>query len=378
MKKNVRSSNIELIRIFAMAMIVVAHVVHNGVRFQLVDKTSIARMQNGFFCNPVFYKRLFLISGVLPWGNIANAVFILIAGYFMVERGRNIDLGKTSKKLLLQVGFAVLLRILVPLVYYKISSSAKTTLLNMGSINEFNSLWWFPGYYLLVVVVGRLFLNEQLNKIGRASYRNVLLVVFAVFSLCWPGGILNSLADGFRTLALGVFLYALGGYIKLYNPFARIRSGALFLIILVTYDLIYLSYYGIVQTGIHSYLAGNQAADFIQPLYYVDNFSLVVVVLAVVLFELFSRIKLSSRIVNFFGGGTLMIYLIHGHGFWIQLVQGHDWVSLLFHNPLLYCFEVFKWAVFTYVAGVLGYFLFLSFMQLCTKFKYIVLKKVKV
>lgn len=298
-----RSSNIELLRVFAMAMIVVAHIVHNGVRFQLVDKVSIARMQNGFFCNPIFYKRLFLISGVLLWGNIANAVFILITGFFMVERGRNINLGAISKKLLLQVGFAVLLRILVPLIYYKISSPAKTALLNLGNVNEFNSLWWFPGYYLLVVVVGRLFLNEYLNKIERASYRNLLLVVFAIFSLCWPGGILNSLADGLRTLALGVFLYALGGYIKLYNPFERIRGGALFLVILVTYNLIYLSYYGVVQTGIHSYLSGNQAADFIQPLYYVDNFSLVVVVLAVVLFELFRRIKISSRIVNFIGGG---------------------------------------------------------------------------
>lgn len=95
--KIVRSSNVELLRIVAMAMIVMAHVVHNGIRYQLVDLNSIAKMQNGLFCNPAFYKELFLVAGILLLGNIGNAIFVLISGYFMIERGKNIYLGGGKK-----------------------------------------------------------------------------------------------------------------------------------------------------------------------------------------------------------------------------------------------------------------------------------------
>lgn len=340
--KKVRNSNMELLRILAIIMIIIAHVVHNGARYQLVDKTSISIMQNGLFCLPVFYKRLFLIAGILPFGNIGNAIFILISGYFMVERGKSIDLGKTSKKLLFQVGFGVLMRILIPIVYYKIVIPDAKSTINMGNINEFNSLWWFPGYYLLVIFIAGVFLNGFLEKISQKTYRNMLLVIFGVFSLCWPGGLLNSLADGFRTLTCGVFLYALGGYIKRYNPFGKIRTWVLFFVIIFTYLLMYLSYYGIVQTGIHSHLAkGRPDNEFIQPLYYVDNYTLSVVVIGVVLLELFSRIKIkNNRVINFIAGGSLIVYLLHGHGFWISLVQERDWITPLSQNPLFYCFEI--------------------------------------
>ena len=383
--KRVRNSNIELLRIMAMVMIVIAHVVHNGIRYQLVDKNSIERMQNGLFCFPVFYKRLFLVSGILSFGNIGNAVFMLIAGYFLVEKGKNIKLGDISRKLLLQVGYAVVLRIITPLIYYKIFVPGEDKLINMGNINEFNSVYWFPSYYLLVVVVAGLFLNGYLETISRQTYRNLLLVVFGVFSLVWSGGVLNGIADGFRTLACGVFLYALGGYIKRYNPFGRVRTWALLLVILVTYVLIYLSYYGVVQNGIHSYLAnaaqlkakGSTVNDFIQPMYYVDNFSLVVVVLGVVLLELFSRIRITNnRIINLIAGGSLMVYLLHGHGFWITILQDRDWVLALSKDPLLYCFKVFKWSAFTFAVGIAGYLLYLGLCRLCSKYKYIVLKDI--
>lgn len=182
----------------------------------------------------------------------------------------------------------------------------------------------------------------------------------------------------------GIFLYALGGYIKRYNPFKRIRTGALLLVILVAYSLVFLSYYGIVQNKIHSYLAnavvlkaqGKTIGNFIQPMYYVDNFSLVTIVLGVVLFELFSRLRITDNVfVNFIAGGSLMVYLLHGHGFWITILQEFNWVKTLAQSPLLYCFMMIKWTAFTYLVGIFGYLLYLGSCTLCAKFKYMVLKE---
>ena len=39
---------------------------------------------------------------------MGNTIFIVISGYFMVSRGTRLNLAKTSKKLLLQQGFAAI------------------------------------------------------------------------------------------------------------------------------------------------------------------------------------------------------------------------------------------------------------------------------
>lgn len=187
--KKVRDSNIELLRIVAMIMIVAYHITYHCVRYQLVEKASIDRMKNGFFCNPLFYSELFLVEGLLPFGITANAVFIIISGYFLVEKGKGIDLGKISKKLLLQVGFATAVLTIGSAIYYRVAVPDVDTVISMRTILDFNnSNWWFVGYYFFVVVIGGLFLNEFLLKLGEKEYGTFLLVVFGLVALGWSGG----------------------------------------------------------------------------------------------------------------------------------------------------------------------------------------------
>ena len=57
-----RNSNIELLRILAMFMIIIFHISDHCVKVQLTDTASMLRMNNGLFCEPVFYKKLLLLS----------------------------------------------------------------------------------------------------------------------------------------------------------------------------------------------------------------------------------------------------------------------------------------------------------------------------
>ena len=74
--KSTRASNIELLRIFAMFMIIGYHIILHCVNVQLVNLTSIERLQNGWFNNPMFYKQLLALSLMMPFGLVGNALFI--------------------------------------------------------------------------------------------------------------------------------------------------------------------------------------------------------------------------------------------------------------------------------------------------------------
>ena len=86
-----------------MMMIILHHMVVHCIYVQLTDASSIARMNNGLFNHPLFYKKLLILASIVPVGVVGNVLFILISGYFMISKGKNIDLGKTSKKLLFQL-----------------------------------------------------------------------------------------------------------------------------------------------------------------------------------------------------------------------------------------------------------------------------------
>lgn len=85
--KKLRSSNIELLRVLAMFMIVMYHITCHCVTVQFTDPGSMGRVAVDFFNHPVFYPRLLIIDCLMTFGIVGNAIFILISGYFIANRG---------------------------------------------------------------------------------------------------------------------------------------------------------------------------------------------------------------------------------------------------------------------------------------------------
>ncbi len=382
-KKKMRSSNIELLRIVAMGMIILYHISFHCVRYQLVNKSSIEELANGYFCYPVFFRKLFLIEGMMPFGMIANAIFILISGYFMVEKGKEISLGNIAQKLLLQVGFAAVLLTVGSTFYYHWMRPDLETQISLRKITEFNSMNWFVGYYFAVMVIAALFLNSYLDQLREKQYRNFLLTILGIVSLSWSGLMLDGLAKGLRTLVGGVFLYALGGYIRRYDPFGKIRAWALIALVLGLNLLIFISYYNAVTNKAHSYLMdlalqgkiGTAVEPFIQPIFKFENFGLIPILIAVVMLELFRRIDLpNSHVINLLAKATFLIYLIHDNGFWRCLWKETDWMQLLDESPFLYCMKLLRWMECVFFVGFLAYLAYEGICLFCRKNKHLVLK----
>lgn len=140
----------ELLRICAMLMIVAYHIYVHCISCQLTDLQSMQR-GNGWFCSPNFSKRLCILALIAPWGQIGNAIFLIISGYFVSSKDV-IDLTKVSKKLLFQLGFAACVLGLVS-IYINIITGLS---IRVVPFSCFNSGSWYIGYYFLVIVFGKV------------------------------------------------------------------------------------------------------------------------------------------------------------------------------------------------------------------------------
>ena len=360
-----RRSNLEMLRIVAMLMIIAFHIYWHCVSGQLTDPDSMERMGNGLFSVPLFYKKLLLLTVFSSFGRAANVVFMTLTGYFMVAKGREIRLIPIAKKLLLEQGYAAVLLLITSLLVFRRNPDSCTTL---TEINLFNSMSWYVGYYFLVMLLARLCLNRYLEKLERKQYRLFLFALLCMTQFKWIIKLLNGVTGNLVILVTGVFLYSLGGYIRRYQPFARVRTWAIFGVIAGIYALLFLSTYAGVQDRIQDYYREASTDPFIQYIPNVGDNSIVAILLGLSLFELFRRIKMPCcRGINYLGGATFMIYLFHDNSFFYSLWDKQDWITLLAEHPIGFLLRYGIWTVRTFVYGFIAYLGYRLLCRLCRK-----------
>ena len=360
-----RRSNLELLRIVAMLMIIAFHIYRHCVSGQLTDPDSMERMGNGWFSVPLFYKKLLLLTVFSSFGRAGNVVFMTLTGYFMVAKGREIRLIPIAKKLLLEQGYAAVLLLITSLLVFRRNPDGCTTL---TEVNLFNSMSWYVGYYFLVMLLARLCLNRYLEKLERKQYRLFLFALLCMTQFKWIIKLLNGVTGDLVILITGVFLYSLGGYIRRYQPFARVRTWAIFGVILSIYVLLFLSTYAGVQNRIQDYYQEASTDPFIQYIPNVGDNSIVAILLGVSLFELFRRIKMPCcRVINYLGGATFMIYLFHDNSFFYSLWDRQDWITLLSEHPMGFLLRYGAWTVRTFLYGLIAYLGYRLLCRLCRK-----------
>lgn len=366
MKNRPRSTNIELLRIVAMFIIVIHHIVIHCVLVQLSKPASMGREVVDIFNHPVFYKKLLILDTSKTFGTIGNDIFILISGYFRANcAGSEIKMGKVSEKLLREMGFATLLLVCIPSIIHHMKPEI---FLSMLSITRFNNTTWFVGYYFMVQLCGALFLNDFLGGLDYKKYTAFLLTLFAFISFSWSGGLAEGLTSGLRMLLTGMFMYALGGFIKRFDPFNKLRLYVFFLTGFVVYFLIWISSYNLTETNIERYIRNGSQDPFIQNTLNYDNYSIVIIILAVCLFEIFRRIHLpQSRVITFLGRSTFMVYLIHDNDLFYEIWNLRDWITTLGNSPAMFLFQLLKWGGYTFAAGVSAYALYEVFLSIVNK-----------
>ena len=373
-----RNSNMELLRIVAMLMIVVYHIFRHCLYAQLTDGNIIAARGTDYFCCPEFSKRLMLLAAIAPLGNVGNDIFMLVSGFFMSSNeGGQIDLTKISKKIFSQFLFSCLTLTIMSIMmyvffYFVLGHKVYITLVSLKDVNE---QYWYVGYYFLVIVLARIFLNDFLAKLEKKQYLMFTASMFALMQFVWSRSLVSNISDGLEILCTGIFLYSLGGYIRKYNPFDSLKTWALIAAIIVLFATVLLNFYVTTTDKIILYnFEGSQR--FIQSVPLYKDYEFIPVCMGVAIFELFRRMKTSkSKVINFFGAATFMIYLLHDSSFFYVLWDKKDWIGALHNNMADFAVSYLLWVLGLFLFGALMYFVFQILIRLANKCRPFVTKQ---
>lgn len=141
-----RNSNLDLLKIIAMLLILISHYsVHNGINNYLLN----------FGVN-----RVFLDFCVI--GNIGTILFVMITGYFMVER-KNINF-KRIFSLIIQVLFYSMILYFLSVKLGIINFSLKEFIKNIFPV--LTKRYWFISAYLMLSLFSP-FINNLLNHLEK-------------------------------------------------------------------------------------------------------------------------------------------------------------------------------------------------------------------
>ena len=323
MENKVRSSNFELLRILALLMIILDHIVIHCMNGQLVGSQTILNQ-------PMFFKRMQLLNIAMTFGYIGNNIFILISGYFLISKTDKSNLLKTASKLLSQQGFAATILVLLTASVQIIKKNSISWLLN---IDIFNNMAWFVGFYFI--------------------------------EMGWTGEMIESIAIGLRVLLNGVFLFALGGFIHRFEPLRNIKVYIFFIVLLLSYGLIYISNYNTTNVNIANYIATGSQGVFQQSIATYANYHIGIELISIALFAIFMRLHIgSSKIVNFFGASTFMVYLTHDNTFFYAIWSRLNWIQILVNSPVKFVIAHIGMAILTFIFGVILYSLYLGLSKI--------------
>ena len=351
--------NSAVVYTLAILMVVMFTIVSRCVYDQLTDTASITRLNNGYFNNAAFPRKMWILSVFLTFGPVGVTLFLLVTGYLAIPLGKSMDIADIAKRILLQIGVASALLVCISAVYYHFSNGVYVRLLDTG---YFNLLSWFAGCLFLILLIGKLWLHEFLLRLDQKQYIEFLLCCLAVVSFGWSGELADHLAEGLRILGSGIFIYAFGGFIHRYDPLSKLRTRTLFFLLISIYGIIFLSEYNYDSVYIHNYILSNDSSVFIQNVQTFPYYSIIVILPGILIFELLRRMRIPSNIklLNFLGDGALMVYLVHDNSFFYNIAKSNDWITLLHHSASAFTGTLLLWTCLTYIAGILIYLCYVS------------------
>lgn len=282
-----RSSNLELLRIFAMVIIIMSHYSTHGA----VDRTAAE-----FSFNKIVLQ-------MMPFGgNLGNYLFLLISGYFLV--GSQFRFKKLCK-LILQVFMYSMLALLVQLAVGGSASIGLKALVKSFFPVIFGSYWFISSYVMMYLLLP--FLNLLVKGMSQKTHFCLIAVLFFLLNVI-PS--FTSAETFFFAPALSIYVFIIAAYLKLYPSKFLTNSKMNFLVAAFSFLLYVLSLLTFNVIGLKIDLFRTGAILF------GTNFSVLVCFCAIALFLGFKNLNFkSNKWINSIAASTFSVYLIHDNMF---------------------------------------------------------------
>lgn len=297
-------------------------------------------------------------------GKIANIIFVLITGYFLIDRKINIT--KQIKKIFSQLAFVVPIIVFVSFLFYRYHSN---TFIGIQNFNILNSDYWFIGYYIGIISIAYIFLNKFLNKLKKKEYDILLAIMLSILSIAFLRNSISDISPNILTLFVGIFIYSLGGYIRLYSPFKNIRTIIQFFIIIISIIALCINNYNNTLVNINIAHSNNMQGIY-QSLIGYSEYSIFCLLIGISTFEIFRRIKMKNiRIINYISSSTFMIYLLHDNDFFRNVWRETNWIEIYYNSIIKYISLYLMWIAIIFGIGILLYTIYYLILKLInTKF----------
>lgn len=284
-----RNSSIELLKIFAMFLIVVFHV-NMSLNGSLILPSAFG-FDNSLHPSS-FARQIFTFFG--PFGNM---IFWVCSCWFLVSNDR-----MSCRKVFFIIAdiWLISMLILIPSVMYLGAGTIGKNILYCCFPTFFANNWYMT-CYLLVFAIHPL-LNLIIKNFNQRSYLRFTLAItlmYSVTALLYPGKFFTN------SLVIFIVVYFIVGYLKFYcrafNNNLKLNFSLLLISIfaicayLLFFDVLRV-YYGI-DNGISRIWASNE-----------NTF---VVLIAISSLNIAKHFTFHSRTINYISSLTLLIYIIH-------------------------------------------------------------------
>ena len=317
-----RKSNFELLRIFAMVLIILHHyALHGGL-------SSIA----GFGVNK-YIGTICLIGGKL-----AVNLFVLISGYFLIESEFKL---KKVLKLILQVYCYSVAFFIVYVIFKGIPTGE---IIKLTAFPFTSKAYWFMLPYICVYVLST-FINKLIKSISQKQLISLIGILIFMFSGI---GFFISDSELMNNLSWFILIYLIGAYIRLYdfNYFSKntiewFSVIGYVLFIIVTCGITYMSQY---NANIFRFVNKISSMN-----------SIIVLVEAILIFIVFKNLDIkNSKVINILGKSSIGVYLLHDSIFRLEFWKEICFVEkFYFVSPWLLVFHIIVCTLGIYLVGVI-------------------------
>lgn len=300
-----RSSNYELLRIFAMFLIVSCHIVGHCIFRQWGATSDVLNFYTGLKVNQIF-SALFV-----PAGDVGNSIFFILMGFFMVQSSPKNHFVKIFR-LFLQVVFYSAVGVLIFASTY---ASGLYSYEKVGSIGDIckilfqyllpvtSGAWWFITSYIVIYFFSP-YISALVKKMNRKQFMIFLVVFYLINALRWTNH------SRYNIFFVSLQRVLLGCYAGLYkDKLNRCEQGReILLLVLFGLSLSCISVYTKIQLGI---------TDSIFQRFFLWALNEVgrnlCIFTGYFIFRLFQSIEIkTNRVINTISKTTFAVYLFHG------------------------------------------------------------------
>lgn len=305
MKKE-RLSNFELLRIISMLIILISHFNIHG---------NFTNVQTHYFLNELFID-------IFVFGTVANHIFIIITGYFMINS---------------DVKYNKIIVLLMQMFFYSIVIPIVLKIIGVIQLNYIDIIkmmfpivfgnWFCIFYIILYCFIPTI--NILINKLNKLEFRRLITICLILFSIV---PMLTANKWKFSMLALFITDYLIGAYIRIYKD--KEKNKKYINVLILGFLFLVASVITIKNIGekLNSQIIVNNSRYFI-----VTNTSIFVIIVSVCMVIIFKNIRIKNNsIINYLASSTLGVYLIHENNYLRDIIWNKVWPNSYYYNSIAF------------------------------------------